>query len=62
MSDKIAVSIHTALRMAWNEGLDTEPKMRLTYNRLMTMREASPGYYLADDVSKMIMNIKQELK
>lgn len=62
MSDKIAISLHAALRTVWNSGLTTEPQIRVAYDRLMSMVQPTMGYVYPDDVQKLILNMKQEFK
>lgn len=60
-NDKLAVNKRTALMMFWNAGYNTESKLLAANEKLMKLQQPSNGYFYADDVSKSIDSLKQEV-
>lgn len=54
INDEIAVNKRTALKMYWDAGYTSELLMKIADESLGVLRQPSPGYYLAGDVSESI--------
>jgi hypothetical protein len=54
MADRIAVTRNTALRMFWDEGFDNERLLTFANAALDTLKQATEGYYYADEVVPLI--------
>lgn len=53
MTEKLAISAHAALRNLYHAGCNTEPLLIWAQGELKKLQEATPGYYYADEVSKL---------
>lgn len=52
--NELAINKRTALRMFWDAGHTSEPQLVAASKKLDSMKQPSPGYWYAKDVSKVI--------
>lgn len=57
MTDKIAVCKRTALKMFWDAGVQSEAGMWKASAAIDNLQQPTAGYFMADDVSKLIAKI-----
>lgn len=55
---EIAINKRTALMMFWNAGHNTEPQMIAANARLEAMQQPTKGYWYANQVSKLLDDMK----
>lgn len=60
MKADAAVSRRTALMMFWNADFQAEEQLIAAAGMLDALKQPSPGYYMADDVSNAITDMKAE--
>lgn len=56
-NDKLAVCKRTALKMFWDAGVQTEEGLIKANAQIMQLYQPTSGYFLAEDVSKLIDKI-----
>jgi hypothetical protein len=60
--DKMAINFKTSLKMGWDVGLVNELNAQEIFDKMVKeLKQPTPGYFYADDVSKFLDNQLIEL-
>ncbi len=58
-SDKIAVNLRTALKMFWDAGWDDEKSLLAAADIINKLKQTTPGYWKAEDISAALAKNKK---